>query len=118
MEMTRLESEEHAQNGVRREHVPDSTGGAHRTLCALRNTLGVPVLSITYKIDICTVLSQVPGQTKRVPPYLDTQHAGAELLRNTRKTECGASMFPTPLVVRTAPFAPAPSAERGDGGGP
>ena len=27
------------------------------------------------------------------------------LLRNTRKTECGASMFPAPLVVRAAPFA-------------
>jgi hypothetical protein len=26
--------EEHAQNGVRRESVPDSIGGARRTLCA------------------------------------------------------------------------------------
>jgi len=29
----------------------------------------------------------------------------APLLRNTRKTECGASLFLTSLAVRAAPFA-------------
>jgi hypothetical protein len=33
------------------------------------------------------------------------RHAGAPLLRNTRKTERGAGQFLTDLEVRAAPFA-------------
>jgi len=36
--------EEHAQNGVRRDYVPDSIGGARRTLCALQK----PILQGVY----------------------------------------------------------------------
>jgi hypothetical protein len=34
-----------------------------------------------------------------------SRHAGAPLLRNTRKTERGAKQFLIPLEVRAAPFA-------------
>ena len=74
----------------------------------LRNTLGFPLFSITSKIDICTVWSQIPGQTKRVPPHLVPRHAGTQLLRNTRTTEPRrdrAGVFLVRLVARAGPCA-------------
>ena len=80
--------EELTQNGVRRETVPDPSGGARRTLCALRNS----------------------RKTERgAKPFLVRLEVGAApfalLLRNSRKTECGAKQFLVRLEVRAAPFA-------------
>src|SRR5690349_14307443 len=63
-------------------------------------------------------VSDVPGDRCNLEPLGSSRGDGAEaghagvkmekgssLLRNSRKTECGANMFLTRLVVRAAPFA-------------
>jgi hypothetical protein len=47
-------------------------------------------------------LECVDGETRR--PVLDSDLVIDPLLRNTRKTECGAKQFLIPLGVRAAPF--------------
>ena len=66
---------------------PGSTGGARRTLCASKE------------------LAQNGARRETVPDRLVVRAAPFALLRNSRKTECGAKQFLTRLVVRAAPFA-------------
>ena len=84
-------SEELAQNGVRCETVPDSTGGARRTLCAFKE------LARTTEPD--------SAESSGVPDSLEGRagpvRASEELAQNGVRRET----VPDRLVVRAAPFA-------------
>jgi hypothetical protein len=65
------------------------------------------------------LLGAVPAADAPVgPSFLDLRGTNrrlfGELLRNTRKTECGAGQFLARLAVRAAPFALLTHVTRGD----
>src|SRR6202022_2541981 len=85
--------EEHAQNGVRRETVPYRLVVRTAPFALLRNT--PEVVDNKRPQKIATSAAHGIGTAPRVPVPLVPHHAGAPLLRNTRKTECGAKQFLT-----------------------
>jgi hypothetical protein len=80
--------EEHAQDGVRRDFVPNPSAVRAAPFALLRNT----------RKTACGAKLFLTRSVVRAAPFA--------LLRNTRKTECGAKRFLTnPLAVRAARFA-------------
>jgi Ca-activated chloride channel homolog len=88
-------SEEHAQNGVRRETVPDPPGGAHRTLCAFEELARTTERASN---QACSAeYSRVPGRLEgRAGPVRACKKRRAFL----------AALLALPLAAQTRPQPP------------
>ncbi len=108
-------TEELAQNGVRREIVSDSVGGARRTLCAteelaqngVRREIVSGLGSVVRAAPFALLRNSRKTERGAIGSWIDSgvRAAPFALLRNSRKTECGAIGSWIDSGVRAAPFA-------------